>query len=319
MAERALQETQPSTQQALTEGPLQIDLQRRKLQNGRRYHAFKEGAYLAVFHDQRSTVNDASERMDLVHHIYRLLLGGRLHLAPIKPNPQRVLDLGTGTGIWAMDFADEYPSTEVLGTDLSPIQPKWVPPNCLFEVDDYESEWVYSRPFDFIHARELEGCIADDDRLFQQAFRHLKSGGYIELQAVSPYLVSDDDTAEKAKTVQLWVKTLREGGKRFGKPFDNVDKWKSKLEKAGFVDVKETIYKLPIGTWPKHPGLKEIGKYQFIGELQAVETYTPALFSRVLGWSHEEIKALIAKVKKELTDPGLHLYLPTHFIYGRKP
>lgn len=44
--------------------------------------------------------------MDLVHHIYRLLLGGRLHLAPIKPNPQRVLDLGTGTGIWAMDFAE---------------------------------------------------------------------------------------------------------------------------------------------------------------------------------------------------------------------
>lgn len=57
-------------------------------------------------------------------------------------------------------------------------------------------------------------------------------------------MVSDDDTAEKAKTVQLWVKTLREGGKRFGKPFDNVDKWKSKLEKAGFVDVKETIYKV---------------------------------------------------------------------------
>lgn len=43
--------------------------------------------------------------MDLGHHIYRLLLGGKLYLAPIK-EPQRVLDLGTGTGIWAMEFAE---------------------------------------------------------------------------------------------------------------------------------------------------------------------------------------------------------------------
>lgn len=33
------------------------------------------------------------------------------------------LDIGTGTGIWAIDFADEHPETTVIGTDLSPIQP----------------------------------------------------------------------------------------------------------------------------------------------------------------------------------------------------
>lgn len=43
--------------------------------------------------------------MDLVHHVYTLTLGGEYHLAPIT-NPHRVLDLGTGTGIWAMDFAE---------------------------------------------------------------------------------------------------------------------------------------------------------------------------------------------------------------------
>lgn len=34
------------------------------------------------------------------------MLGGELGLAPIPENPARVLDLGTGTGIWAMDFAE---------------------------------------------------------------------------------------------------------------------------------------------------------------------------------------------------------------------
>lgn len=44
--------------------------------------------------------------MDLVHHIYSLLLDGKLFLAPIGSPSGRILDLGTGTGIWAIDFAE---------------------------------------------------------------------------------------------------------------------------------------------------------------------------------------------------------------------
>jgi methylase of polypeptide subunit release factors len=57
--------------------------------------------------------------MDLAHHIYGLLLGGELHLAPIGDNPQRVLDLGTGTGIWAMDFAESDSFMEPLMVNSS--------------------------------------------------------------------------------------------------------------------------------------------------------------------------------------------------------
>ncbi|KPM38056.1 hypothetical protein AK830_g8526 [Neonectria ditissima] len=265
-----------------------------RYENGRRYHAFREGTYLVPNDDEEQ------HRMDLVHHIYSLLLDGKLHLAPIGESPHRVLDLGTGTGIWAIDFAE-------------------VPNNCVFEVDDFEDQWLYKKPFDFIHARELEGCIAEDGRLFQQALQHLAPGGYIELQAMRGQFVSDDDTSEKATYAQRWAEGLLESSAKFGKPIDCVDQWKGKLEEAGFVDIHQEIRKVPIGTWPKDPVLKEVGKYQAIQSLQAIDSYTPKLFEHILGWRMEEIQVLMAQAKKELMDRSIHLYLPVYFIWARKP
>lgn len=133
-----------------------------------------------------------------------LLLEGKLFLAPINSAPQQVLDVGTGTGIWAMyirfffsrtlqifhaiaflidygltprsDFADEHPSAIVTGTDLSPIQPTWVPPNVKFEIDDAQDEWTWpDNHFDFIHMRCLMGSMKDWPYLYSQAFRSFYS------------------------------------------------------------------------------------------------------------------------------------------------
>jgi tRNA G46 methylase TrmB len=85
------------------------------------------------------------ERNDLNHCKYFLTLNHKLFLAPIIDEPEAILDLGTGSGIWAIDMADSYPSATVLGVDLAPVQPSWVPSNCQFEVDDVENDWLYSK------------------------------------------------------------------------------------------------------------------------------------------------------------------------------
>jgi methylase of polypeptide subunit release factors len=82
-----------------------------------------------------------------------------------------VLDLGTGTGIWAIDFADQFPSAMVTGTDLSPTQPTWVPPNIRFEIEDFNDEWTFrTNDFDFIHLKCLFGSVGDWPKLYQQAY-----------------------------------------------------------------------------------------------------------------------------------------------------
>jgi hypothetical protein len=65
-------------------------------ENGRRYHKFREGRY--------QFPNDESEqaREDMKHAMVLNLCGGRLHYAPLQ-NPQEILDIGTGTGIWCID------------------------------------------------------------------------------------------------------------------------------------------------------------------------------------------------------------------------
>ena len=65
------------------------------------------------------------DRLDLMHGMLRMTMGGKLFYAPLGENLGRVLDIGTGTGIWAIDVGDEYPSADIIGTDLSPTQPSW--------------------------------------------------------------------------------------------------------------------------------------------------------------------------------------------------
>jgi tRNA G46 methylase TrmB len=65
----------------------------------------------------------------LQHHICKLTLDGKSHPAPIKVDIKNVLDIGTGTGIWAIEFGSEFPSAAIVGIDLSPVSPlQFVPP-----------------------------------------------------------------------------------------------------------------------------------------------------------------------------------------------
>ncbi|KAE8151265.1 S-adenosyl-L-methionine-dependent methyltransferase [Aspergillus avenaceus] len=282
------------------------------IQNGRRYNAYREGEY-ALPNDE-----EEQDRMDLLHHIYNLILNGEIHTAPLK-NPQRVLDLGTGTGIWAVDFADQYQSAEVIGNDLSPIQPKWVPPNCQFEIDDFESEWSYTKPFDYIHGRELAGSIQNFPRLAQQAFTHLKPGGYFEIQSFIVEIFSDDDSLKKAPYTTQMTSLLQQASEKFGKPMANLDEWPINLKEVGFTEVTCKIVKAPATPWAKDPKQKEIGRFFQVHQVHSAPAYTNFLLSQVLGWSKTEIDILNMHFLRELKDLDVHQYGKTYIMYGRKP
>jgi trans-aconitate methyltransferase len=143
-------------------------------------------------------------------------------------------------------MADHYPSAQVHGIDLSPIQPRWVPPNCSFVVDNAEDEWLYSpsQAFDLIHLRAMSGSMKDWPNLYSQAFQHLKPGGWVEAQDHDVKLGSDDDSVEKAKDWVNWMKTANEVAEKFGKILDVGPRQKQWMIDAGFVDIREEIFKV---------------------------------------------------------------------------
>lgn len=212
-----------------------------------------------------------------------------------------------------------------------------VPPNCRFEIDDFEQPWSYSKPFDYIHGRELAGAIRDHEKLFAQAFENLKPNGWFEMATMEPATFSDDGTHLKATCLVEAVKYIQLSSKMFGKESDAASTWKGIMEKAGFINVHEVVYKvsisrpivkspdakfsgqLPQSPWPKDPKFKELGKYHQLNMLEAMPPYTYALFTRMLGWPRHEIEALLAGVRRELKDLSNHLYTRVYMVYGQKP
>ncbi|KAL9031863.1 MAG: hypothetical protein Q9180_006768 [Flavoplaca navasiana] len=267
-----------------------------EFENGRRYHAYKAGSY--------PLPNDEQEldRIDLKHHITLLLAGGNLHLAPLS-HPKRILDIGTGTGIWAIEMAEQYPQSQVIGTDLSPVQPSWVPDNVRFHIDDCETKfWTWPEDyFDYIHSR------------------HTKPGGYFELQDLDCRFTSDDNTLLDSHNLTYWSNLITEAAAKYNRPVPRYTDYIHWFEKAGFTDVRQVNFKCPTNPWPKNKVLKEAGKFQLVAHIEGLEGVSMGLLTRGLAWKAEEVKVLMAKIRPELKDRGIHSYQNTVFITGRKP
>ncbi|KAL8951952.1 MAG: hypothetical protein Q9222_002104 [Ikaeria aurantiellina] len=288
-------------------------ISRYRWENGRRYHSYRDGAYWGP---NDETHND---QQDIAHHAWLLALNNQLYLAPIT-NPDRILDVGTGTGIWAIEAAEKFPDAQVVGTDLSPIQPTWVPPNCMFEVDDVTMEWTFRKDsFDFIHSREMFGSIADWDEYFRQCYLHLKPGGWVEALERGVKPVSDDGTVGPDHFWTTWGNTVLSVGEMWGKGFNAWELLKERMEAAGFVDVVQVPMKWPIGPWMDDAHMKELGKWNALRLDTGLEGYVMRLFTMAGGWSYTEVQAFLGKFKTCMRDPRNHGYLPGNCVYGRKP
>jgi hypothetical protein len=199
-------------------------------------------------------------------------MDSRLHYAPLS-NPKNILDIGTGTGIWAIEMGDQYPEAHIEATDLS--------------------DWgVPADHYDFVHTRFLLGCFTDFKQVIAHAYRNVKPGGWMESQEAHSMPSCDDGTMPDDWPVLEWHRRLDQASMSpdLNRPLRIAGRSKNWYIEAGFVDVQEVILKLPLNSWPKDPKLKTLGRWWGENMLMGMQGFSMAFFSRMLGWSREEIE-----------------------------
>lgn len=287
------------------------------IENGRTYHAYRAGSY---YYPNDPTEN---ERLDEQYEILKFVLGGRNYLAPLSRHnpPKRVLDIATGTGTWAIDMGDEFPEAQIVGSDLSPSQPEYVPPNVRFFVEDMTDDWEYPRDhFDFIHTRITLGCWSDMKRqVLQRAFDHLRPGGWMECQEVYARPVCDDGTMADDHAFLRWADETAEASRVADRQMyigEELGEW---MAQVGFVDVQQLVFKIPLNGWPRDRLLKQMGLMWQRNLLNGLSGFSLALLTRIKGRTVEDIEVSLVDVRKDLFDKSKHAYHKFYVVWGRKP
>lgn len=147
--------------------------------------------------------------------------------------------------------------------------------------------------------------------MLSRLFSALEPGGWLEQMELDVRVFSDDGTLTEDKCLYSWGDMFLACADRAGRSLLTQETMRADIEKAGFVDVHEKLYKIPLGPWAKDRLLKEAGQLQNAHWNAALEGWAMWLlthFGEPKPWTKEEVQVYLAKVRAELRDPHIHSY-----------
>ncbi|KAJ4403612.1 hypothetical protein N0V85_005063 [Neurospora sp. IMI 360204] len=243
-----------------------------------------------------------------------LLCDGKLYTAPLPKNIENALDVGTGTG-------KAHPPT-LIGTDISPIQPNWVPPNLSFNIDDAAKQWTYQPDFfDYIHIRWLCGTMKDWPSLYKEAYRCTKPGGWIEHIDVDVNMLCLDGTMPEDSAMNQWGKIWTEVERKTGIVCDMVKSgcMENGIKEAGFTNVQIEDFLAPTSPWPTDEKEKQIGMFYYLFLTQDIEGFMNYFLGQLMGWSDKEMANYAACFRREFKACKIHAYSKWRVVRAQKP
>jgi len=197
---------------------------------------------------------DETNRLDFQHYVLRSAFKGN-YAAPID-KPLSILDVGTGSGRWAMDLAQQFPDANVVGLDVN--EPKLDarsetfqsldarPANYRFIVGNALEGLAFAdSTFDFTHQRLLFFAIPSDRWPFvlSELRRVTRPGGWVEVAEGHFGYESAGPATQRLVNEALNALLKRGIDPRVGPLLGD------HLNKAGLTNVQTRVVKLPVGAW----------------------------------------------------------------------
>lgn len=299
------------------------------------------------FSNQSSTYILPADHIEFVRldkqHAAHLIGLGCLYPCPdlvekiLAPGPgitKEILDLGCGTGIWALSMARQFPHARVTGVDMSPtpLPEDQLPPNIEFEVDDINLGLEhFAGRFDLVHLRCTASGIQDYTQAITYAARCLKPGGMLLSIEIDTQICAEDMiTTQKIATpnqqdgswLARFLYEMKYAFQATGLDTTTLCKildrglWNHPL----LVNYGSGTMFNPIGPWVKSPEPEERQRLEFAGILmrQNLKSAVQAFHTlfRKARIPEASIDELTTKTIKELDSLEVHMWIRTWFSWG---
>ncbi|KAJ6447126.1 hypothetical protein O9K51_01901 [Purpureocillium lavendulum] len=239
-------------------------------------------------------------RSELMHSVLSRVFDDRLIFPPV-PTPERILDCGCGACDWAVDVAERFPESEVLGIDISPhMIPEELPENLEIQIDDLNGRFTFPTDhFDVVHSRLMAGGIhANRWRSYvQDMFRVLKPGGWCQMVEIYFNAQSDNGTLERGEYMFRSAQGCTADSRLAqSTPFP--------AGQACFTEVESRLLTLPMCGWSNVPRDGAIGRANTDNIAKLL--YSMALYpvTKLKGVSAEDFTALVDQASAEANNPS---------------
>jgi ubiquinone/menaquinone biosynthesis C-methylase UbiE len=247
-------------------------------------------------------------RLDFQHYMLRHTLRGN-YAAPII-DPRDILDVGSGTGRWALEMADIFPQANVLGVDLTPPSPDnqvQMPDNLAFTQGNILEEMNFADgSFDFVHMRLLIFAIPEErwPDVVRELVRVTRPGGWVEMVETGP----QQNGGPAMDQLVRWITqaSMRRGvnplvGSRIGEL----------LAPAGLTNTVARGITLPVGAYGGRVG--RMAETDIVGVVSGVK----GLVTSMGITTPESYDAALSQARADLA--RYQCALPFYIYYGQRP
>ncbi|KAH0586578.1 hypothetical protein H2248_007803 [Termitomyces sp. 'cryptogamus'] len=258
--------------------------------------------------------NDAQEWERRNAQRHQLLPRSQALLGSIYPEPNRILEIGCGSGAWAIQAAQTYPKSSVIAIDISPLPSRALPPNTQFlQLNVTDTALPFEQEsFDIIHARFFFLHLRNWKTILTHIISYLKPRGWLWIEETDIYFRDDGPHGlgpfcKKFNDIYLSYMSSRNVDPLAGSSLSSVLQDTNSFSQVNCISIK-----CPFNGNDTDPRIQLMGRVWYSSLQRVVKGLDPKLIEACL--SPEVMEVVI----QEAGDPLRSSYWPFNMTWSQK-